>query len=271
MFDARTAWWWSWAPNGAMRARASWSTSWPSGPTSWSAIRAAPTPGTPSCIGEAQFILQQIPSGILHPQVHLHRGQRRGARPETALHRAGRARRARASTRPGRLFVSDRAHLVLPYHKLLDKAQREEPEHRHHRPRHRAHLRGQVRPAGRSGWATCATSPTPPRAVARAGGPGQPTCSSMMGSPSARRSTPASALLERWRRGSCRSRPTPGSSCTGPCKRRRAGAARGRAGRAARRRPRHLSVRHLVQHDRRRCRGRCRHRPDGHRTACSVW
>ena len=45
-------------------------------------------------------------------------------------------------------------------------------------------------------------------------------------------------------------------------RRRRDRAARGRAGHAARRRPRHLSVRHLVQPDRRRRVHRLGHRPD---------
>ena len=44
-------------------------------------------------------------------------------------------------------------------------------------------------------------------------------------------------------------------------RRRRVGAARGVAGHAARRRPRHLSVRHLVEPDRRRRRDRLGHRP----------
>ena len=73
-------------------------------------------------IGDSQFILRQIPSGILQPAARVHRRKRRRARAGNLLRRARRSWRSGASTRDGRIFVSDRAHLVLPYHKLLDAA-----------------------------------------------------------------------------------------------------------------------------------------------------
>ncbi|MFI5234724.1 MAG: adenylosuccinate synthase [Gemmatimonadales bacterium] len=72
-------------------------------------------------IGEEQFILQQIPSGILHPRVTCVVGNGVVLDPETFFTEVD-GLRARQIDPIGRLFVSDRAHLVLPYHKLLDQA-----------------------------------------------------------------------------------------------------------------------------------------------------
>jgi adenylosuccinate synthase len=73
------------------------------------------------CIGDAQFILQQIPSGILHDRCTCVVGNGVVLDPETFfLELDGLA--SKGVTTAGRIFVSDRAHLVLPYHKLLDKA-----------------------------------------------------------------------------------------------------------------------------------------------------
>jgi adenylosuccinate synthase len=72
-------------------------------------------------IGDTQFILRQIPSGILHPKVTCIIGNGVVLEPENlfaeldGLHQRG-------IDTTGRLFISDRAHLVLPYHKLLDAA-----------------------------------------------------------------------------------------------------------------------------------------------------
>ncbi|HET7601159.1 MAG TPA: adenylosuccinate synthase [Gemmatimonadales bacterium] len=71
--------------------------------------------------GETQFILQQIPSGILHPKVTCVVGNGVVLDPDqlfAELDQLG----AKGIDHAGRLFVSDRAHLVLPYHKLLDQA-----------------------------------------------------------------------------------------------------------------------------------------------------
>jgi adenylosuccinate synthase len=72
-------------------------------------------------IGDTQFVLHQIPSGILHPRVTCIVGNGVVLDPDTffteldGLH-------ARGVETTGRLFISDRAHLVMPYHKLLDAA-----------------------------------------------------------------------------------------------------------------------------------------------------
>jgi adenylosuccinate synthase len=72
-------------------------------------------------IGDSQFILRQIPSGILHASTICVIGNGVVLDPETLFAELdGLTERGIATD--GRLFVSDRAHLVLPYHKLLDAA-----------------------------------------------------------------------------------------------------------------------------------------------------
>jgi adenylosuccinate synthase len=72
-------------------------------------------------IGDSQFILRQIPSGILHRQVTCVVGNGVVLEPETFFGELDQLAERGISTE-GRIFVSDRAHLVLPYHKLLDAA-----------------------------------------------------------------------------------------------------------------------------------------------------
>jgi adenylosuccinate synthase len=72
-------------------------------------------------IGESQFILRQIPSGILHPRVTCVVGNGVVLDPETFFGELDQLAERGIDT-SGRIFVSDRAHLVLPYHKLLDAA-----------------------------------------------------------------------------------------------------------------------------------------------------
>ena len=71
--------------------------------------------------GDTQFILRQIPSGILHRNVTCVVGNGVVLDPETLFAELD-GLEARGIATGGRLFVSDRAHLVLPYHKLLDAA-----------------------------------------------------------------------------------------------------------------------------------------------------
>jgi adenylosuccinate synthase len=73
------------------------------------------------CIGETQFILQQIPSGILHESCICIVGNGVVLDPETFFQELD-GLTAKGINIRGRILVSDRAHLVLPYHKLLDKA-----------------------------------------------------------------------------------------------------------------------------------------------------
>ena len=72
-------------------------------------------------IGDAQFILRQIPSGILQPSVTCLIGNGVVLDPATLFTELDEIT-TRGIATAGRLFVSERAHLVLPYHKLLDAA-----------------------------------------------------------------------------------------------------------------------------------------------------
>jgi len=70
-------------------------------------------------LGTSCFILQQIPSGILHPGVRCAIGNGVVLDPETLFTEIDRLVKSGIDVE-GRLYVSDRAHLVMPYHKLLD-------------------------------------------------------------------------------------------------------------------------------------------------------
>lgn len=71
--------------------------------------------------GDDEFILHQIPSGILHPGARCVIGSGVVLDPEILLAEM-RELQARGVETAGRLIVSDRAHLVLPLHKLIDRA-----------------------------------------------------------------------------------------------------------------------------------------------------
>jgi adenylosuccinate synthase len=70
-------------------------------------------------IGDVSFVLHQIPSGILHPGVRCAIGNGVVLDPETLFTEIDELVRDGVDVE-GRLYVSDRAHLVLPYHKLVD-------------------------------------------------------------------------------------------------------------------------------------------------------
>ena len=70
-------------------------------------------------IGDRSTVLHQIPSGILHPGVRCAIGNGVVLDPETLFTEIDELVRDGVDV-TGRLYVSDRAHLVLPYHKLMD-------------------------------------------------------------------------------------------------------------------------------------------------------
>jgi adenylosuccinate synthase len=72
-------------------------------------------------VGDSQFILRLIPSGILNPRATCVLGNGVVLEP-AALFEELDALAARGVAVAGRLLVSERAHLVLPVHKLLDAA-----------------------------------------------------------------------------------------------------------------------------------------------------
>jgi adenylosuccinate synthase len=71
--------------------------------------------------GEQEFILHLIPSGILHPSTLCVIANGVVLNPETLLEEIAELER-RSVAVEGRLAISDRAHLVLPYHIALDRA-----------------------------------------------------------------------------------------------------------------------------------------------------
>src|SRR5688500_2783559 len=70
-------------------------------------------------IGDTTFVLHQIPSGILHEGVRCAIGNGVVLDPDTLFEEIDELVRDGVDV-AGRLYVSERAHLVLPYHKLVD-------------------------------------------------------------------------------------------------------------------------------------------------------
>ena len=73
-------------------------------------------------IQSEQYILHLVPSGILHPQVRCVIGNGVVVDPVALLEEI-RFLEQKGIRVEGRLFLSDRAHLIFPYHKLLDQLQ----------------------------------------------------------------------------------------------------------------------------------------------------
>lgn len=71
-------------------------------------------------IGDHSTVLHQVPSGILHPGVRCAIGNGVVLDPETLFEEVDQLVKDGVDV-SGRLYVSDRAHLVMPYHKLVDK------------------------------------------------------------------------------------------------------------------------------------------------------
>jgi len=71
-------------------------------------------------VGEVEFILHQIPSGILHPEKRCLMGNGVVLDPVQFFQEYDGAE-ARGVSLAGRVGVSHRAHLLLPYHKWLDQ------------------------------------------------------------------------------------------------------------------------------------------------------
>lgn len=71
-------------------------------------------------VGDESTVLHQVPSGILHPGVRCAIGNGVVLDPEGMFEEVD-ALVANGVDVAGRLYLSDRAHLVMPYHKLVDK------------------------------------------------------------------------------------------------------------------------------------------------------
>ena len=72
-------------------------------------------------LDEEEFVLHQVPTGVLQPGTQCMIGNGVVLDPETFVAEVE-SLEDRGISLTGRLAVSERAHLVLPYHKLLDQA-----------------------------------------------------------------------------------------------------------------------------------------------------
>ena len=78
------------------------------------------TAGHTVVIGKKEFIFHLIPSGILHKRKKCIIGNGVVVDPETLLEEIENLRKRGIDVK-GRLFISENAHIVMPYHKLLDR------------------------------------------------------------------------------------------------------------------------------------------------------
>jgi adenylosuccinate synthase len=70
-------------------------------------------------IGEQEYVLHLIPSGIFHPHVTCIIGNGVVVDPIALMNEIRQLEELKVSVQ-GRLFISQNAHLIMPYHKLLD-------------------------------------------------------------------------------------------------------------------------------------------------------
>jgi adenylosuccinate synthase len=75
-------------------------------------------------LGDDQYILHLIPSGILHPQTVCIIGNGVVIDPVALIQEIGFLESKGVSVR-GRLYISDRAHIIFPFHKVLDRVKEE--------------------------------------------------------------------------------------------------------------------------------------------------
>ena len=78
-------------------------------------------------VGTEKYVLHLLPSGVLHPGVVNVVGNGVVVDPWTLLDEVHDLER-RGLSLDGRLLVSDRAHVVLPYHKYMDRALEGRPD-----------------------------------------------------------------------------------------------------------------------------------------------
>ncbi|OPX36994.1 MAG: adenylosuccinate synthase [Desulfobacteraceae bacterium 4484_190.1] len=73
-------------------------------------------------VGDRQFIFHIIPSGILYKDKKCIIGNGVVVDPEVLLEEMEDLKKAEIDVDPGRVSLSDRAHLIMPYHRALDLA-----------------------------------------------------------------------------------------------------------------------------------------------------
>jgi adenylosuccinate synthase len=78
------------------------------------------------CIGNKEFVLHLLPSGIFHPRIACVIGNGVVIDPAALMAEIGQLTEAGISMQ-GRLLISHHAHLIMPYHKLLDTIREQAP------------------------------------------------------------------------------------------------------------------------------------------------
>ena len=78
-----------------------------------------PNAGHTLVVGDDKVVVRLLPSGILHPKTRCVMAQGMVIDPAVLIGEID-ALNARGHATDGRLFLSDRAHLILPYHPLID-------------------------------------------------------------------------------------------------------------------------------------------------------
>ncbi|HMY22137.1 MAG TPA: adenylosuccinate synthetase, partial [Polyangium sp.] len=78
-----------------------------------------PNAGHTLVVGDEKIVLRLVPSGILRPEARCVMAQGMVIDPGVVMSEID-ALTARGTTTKGRLFMSDLAHLVLPYHRIVD-------------------------------------------------------------------------------------------------------------------------------------------------------
>lgn len=73
-------------------------------------------------IGDQKFVLHLIPSGILHPGKQCVIGNGVVVDPEALIKEMDELRQRGIEDFEGRLFISARSHVIMPYHRILDRA-----------------------------------------------------------------------------------------------------------------------------------------------------
>ncbi|MBI4430996.1 MAG: adenylosuccinate synthase [Candidatus Omnitrophica bacterium] len=80
-------------------------------------------------VGAERFVLHQIPSGIIRNHIICVIANGVVLDPEELIHEIGNLKKRKIRV-DGRLFVSDQAHVIMPYHKLFDRLAEQENEKR---------------------------------------------------------------------------------------------------------------------------------------------
>jgi adenylosuccinate synthase len=79
-----------------------------------------PNAGHTLVVGDDKLVVRLLPSGILRPQTRCVLAQGMVIDPEVLLGEVDELKRRGHAELEKRLVVSDRAHLILPYHILVD-------------------------------------------------------------------------------------------------------------------------------------------------------